>query len=101
MPRLRVRVHLNPSHALNQFLIFAERTGLPKHVIDQRCFPMIDVSDNGDIAYVISLLHKKLCLLSENKNASSWFARGVYDVVCQKGTNILAEFQLFVRLKKS
>src|ERR1043166_8487093 len=44
-------------HALYHFLVLAECARLPKHVIYQRCLAMVNVRDNGDIAYVVSSLH--------------------------------------------
>jgi hypothetical protein len=38
-------------------LIFAECSGLPQQLVDQRCFAMVDVRDDGDIANVFSAIH--------------------------------------------
>ena len=38
-------------HALNRALVFAERTGLLQELVDERCFSMVDVRDNRDVAH--------------------------------------------------
>ena len=47
----RIRIH----HALCDDLIFAERAGLAKHLVDQRRLAVIDVRDDGDITNLHSL----------------------------------------------
>ena len=41
----------------NELLVCPERSRLPEHVVDQRCLAVINVGDNGNVAYVFPSLH--------------------------------------------
>ena len=47
----RIRVH----HALGDDLILAKGSGLSQHLVHERCLAVIDVGDDGDVAYLHSL----------------------------------------------
>ena len=49
-----VRIH----HALDHALVFAERAGLAKQLIDQCGLAMVDVGDDGDVAEIHGRLDK-------------------------------------------
>ncbi len=51
-----VRVH----DAFDDFLVLAEGASLAKHIIHQRRLAVIDVSDDGDVADVVSSFHRKI-----------------------------------------
>src|SRR3954454_14491972 len=53
---LALKVH-RVEHPVGDFLVLAERSGLPEHRVNERRFAVIDVRDDRDVAEVFAHSH--------------------------------------------